>query len=245
MRKLIIAQARMTSTRLPGKVMKIVCGKPLLEHFINRLKRVKYADQIVIATTINDIDNQIVDLCKKLDISYYRGSEEDVLGRYYEAAVEYGGDIIIRITSDCPVIDPEVVDSLINFYTNNIEKYDYVSNTLKRTYPQGMDSEIISFDTLKEAHFNAYDPFDREHVTPFIKMRPQQFRLYNILYWTDMSRYRWTLDTPEDLELISKIFDALFYQNPSFSLKDMLDQMERTPEWETINAHVETKKYGQ
>ncbi len=245
MRKLIIAQARMTSTRLPGKVMKIVCGKPLLEHFINRLKRVKSADQIVIATTINDIDNQIVDLCKKLDISYYRGSEEDVLGRYYEAAVEYGGDIIIRITSDCPVIDPEVVDYLINFYTNNIEKYDYVSNTLKRTYPLGMDSEIISFDTLKEAHFNAYDPFDREHVSPFIKMRPQQFRLYNILYKADMSRYRWTLDTPEDLELISKIFDALFYQNPSISLKDMLDQMERMPEWETINAHVGTKKYGQ
>ena len=143
MRKLIIVQARMTSTRLPGKVMKIVCGKPLLEHFINRLKRVKYADQIVIATTVNDTDNIIVNLCKKLDTLYYRGSEEDVLGRYYEAAVEYGGDIIIRITSDCPVIDPEVVDSLINFYTNNIEKYDYVSNTLKRTYPQGMDSDRI------------------------------------------------------------------------------------------------------
>ena len=229
MRKLIVAQARMTSTRLPGKVMKIVCGKPLLEHFINRLKRVKSADQIVIATTINDIDNQIVDLCKKLDISYYRGSEEDVLGRYYEAAVEYGGDIIIRITSDCPVIDPEVVDSLINFYTNNIEKYDYVSNTLKRTYPKGMDTEIISFDTLKDAHFNAYGPFDREHVMPFINMRPQRFRLYNILYRTDMSRYRLTVDTPDDLKLITEIFEALYSEKPFFSLKDILDLMERNP----------------
>jgi spore coat polysaccharide biosynthesis protein SpsF len=243
-RKLIIAQARMTSTRLPGKVMKIVCGKPLLEHFINRLKRVKFADQIVIATTINDIDNQIVDLCKKLEISYYRGSEEDVLGRYYETAVEYGGDIIIRITSDCPVIDPEVVDYLINFFTNNTEKYDYVSNTLERSYPMGMDAEVISFKTLKEAHFNAYEPYDREHVTPFIKKRPQQFRLYNILYKRDISRCRWTLDTPEDLELISKIFESLYYQNTFFSLKDMLDQMERTPKWETINAHVGTKKFG-
>ena len=245
MKKLIIVQARMTSTRLPGKVMEVVCGKPLLEHIIDRLKRVKYADRIVIATTVNETDDIIVELCEKLDISYYRGSEEDVLGRYYETAVEYGGDIIIRITSDCPVIDPDVVDSLINFYIKNIKLYDYVSNTMKRTYPMGMDVEVFSFRLLNEAYANAYDPFDREHVTPFIKMRPQQFRLYNILYWTDMSRYRWTLDTPEDLELISKIFDALFYQNPSFSLKDMLDQMERTPEWETINAHVETKKYGQ
>jgi len=245
MRKLIIVQARMTSTRLPGKVMKIVCGKPLLEHLINRLKRVKCADQIVIATTVNETEDIIVDLCKKLDISYFRGSEEDVLGRYYETAVEYGGDVIIRITSDCPVIDPDVVDYLIDFYMKNLKKYDYVSNTLKRTYPRGMDVEIFSFSLLKEAHERAKREEEREHVTPFIKKRPQQFRLYNILYKTDMSRCRWTVDTPEDLELISKMFEALFYQNPSFSLKDMLDQMERTPEWEAINAHVETRKYGQ
>ena len=244
MKKLIIVQARMTSTRLPGKVMEIVCDKPILEHLINRLKTIRSADQIVIATTVNETDNQIVSLCKKLDTLYYRGSEEDVLGRYYEAAVEYGGEVIIRITSDCPVIDPEVVDYLINFFTNNIEKYDYVSNTLERSYPMGMDAEVISFKTLKEAHFNAYEPYDREHVTPFIKKRPQQFRLYNILYKRDISRCRWTLDTPEDLELISKIFESLYYQNTFFSLKDMLDQMERTPKWETINAHVGTKKFG-
>jgi len=242
MRKLIIVQARMTSTRLPGKVMKIVCDKPLLEHLINRLRRVKYADQVVIATTVNDTDNQIVNLCKELGTLYYRGSEGDVLGRYYEAAVKYGGDIIIRITSDCPVIDPEVVDYLINFFANNIEKYDYVSNTLERSYPKGMDAEITSFDTLKEAHFNAYDPFDREHVTPFIKMRPQQFRLYNILYKADMSRYRWTVDTPADLELITKIYDALYYKNPLFSLNDILDLMNSNPQLENINAHVKQKK---
>jgi len=242
MRKLIIVQARMTSTRLPGKVMKIVCDKPLLEHLINRLRRVKYADQVVIATTVNDTDNQIVNLCKELGTLYYRGSEGDVLGRYYEAAVKYGGDIIIRITSDCPVIDPEVVDYLINFFANNIEKYDYVSNTLERSYPKGMDAEITSFDTLKEAHFNAYDPFDRENVTPFIKKRPQQFRLYNILYKTDMSRCRWTVDTPEDLELITKIYDALYYKNPLFSLNDILDLMNSNPQLENINAHVKQKK---
>jgi spore coat polysaccharide biosynthesis protein SpsF len=242
MRKLIIVQARMTSTRLPGKVMKIVCGKPLLEHLVDRLKRVKCADQIVIATTVNETEDIIVDLCKKLDISYFRGSEEDVLGRYYETAVKYEGDVIIRITSDCPVIDPDVVDYLIDFYMNNLKKYDYVSNILERTYPKGMDAEITSFDTLKEAHFNAYDPFDRENVTPFIKKRPQQFRLYNILYKTDMSRCRWTVDTPEDLELITKIYDALYYKNPLFSLNDILDLMNSNPKLENINAHVKQKK---
>ena len=244
MRKLIIVQARMTSTRLPGKVMKIVCGKPLLEHLINRLKRVKCADQIVIATTVNETEDIIVELCKKLDISYYRGSEEDVLGRYYEAAVEYGGDVIIRITSDCPVIDPDVVSYLIDFYMRNLKKYDYVTNTLKRTYPRGMDAEIVSFKALKEAHFNAYDPLDREHVTPFIRNRPTQYHLHNIKYSSDLSRYRLTVDTSEDMELIRRIFESLYYQNPLFSLNDMLDQMERTPEWETINTHVEIKKYG-
>jgi len=244
MRTLIIVQARMTSTRLPGKVMKIVCGKPLLEHLVNRLKRVKCADQIVIATTVNETEDIIVALCKKLDISYYRGSEGDVLGRYYEAAVKYGGEVIIRITSDCPVIDPEVVDCLINFFTNNIEKYDYVSNTLERTYPKGMDAEVISFNALKEAHFNAYDPFDREHVTPFIKKRPQQFRLYNILYKADMSKCRWTVDTPEDLELISKIFESLCYQNPFFSLNDIFSLLDCNPEWAAINAHIEQNKTG-
>jgi len=237
MKKLIIVQARMTSTRLPGKVMEIVCDKPILEHLINRLKTIRSADQIVIATTVNDTDNQIVNLCKKLDTLYYRGSEEDVLGRYYEAAVEYGGEVIIRITSDCPVIDPEVVDYLIKFYTNNIEKYDYVSNTLKRSYPRGMDTEIISFKILKDAHFNAYDPIDREHVTPYITKKQHQFRLHNILYDIDMSRYRWTVDTPEDLELITRIYDALYYKNPLFSLNDILDLMTRNPEWEAINTH--------
>ena len=242
MRKLIIVQARMTSTRLPGKVMKVVCGKPLLEHLIDRLKRVKYADRIVIATTVNDTDNQIVNLCKELGTLYYRGSEGDVLGRYYEAAVKYGGDVIIRITSDCPVIDPEVVDSLINFYTNNIEKYDYVSNTLKRTYPQGMDSEIISFDILKEAHLNAYDPFDREHVTPFIRSRPSRYCLHNIEHSTNLSNYRLTVDTSEDLDLVKKIFKELFFTNHKFTMRDILSVMEANPDWIKINSHVKHKE---
>jgi spore coat polysaccharide biosynthesis protein SpsF len=127
---------------------------------------------------------------------------------------------------------------LINFYTNNIEKYDYVSNTLKRTYPQGMDSEIISFDTLKEAHFNAYDPFDREHVTPFIIRRPSRYRLHNIEHSTNLSHYRLTIDTSEDLDLVKKIFKELFFTNPEFKMKDILTVLEVNSEWLSINSHV-------
>ena len=241
MKKLIIVQARMTSTRLPGKVMEIVCDKPLLEHLINRLKTIRSADQIVIATTVNETDNQIVSLCKKLDTLYYRGSEEDVLGRYYEAAVEYGGDVIIRITSDCPVIDPDVVDYLIDFYMKNLKKYDYVTNTLKRTYPRGMDTEIVSFKALKEAHFNAYDPLDREHVTPFIRNRPTQYHLHNIKYSSDLSHYRLTVDTSEDMELIRRIFESLYVENPEFTMKDIVSKIVANPEWEYINAHIHQK----
>lgn len=128
MKAVIIDQARMTSTRLPGKVMKEVRGKPLLEYQIERLLRVRLADELVIATTTNDTDQPIVELCKRLGVAYYRGSEEDVLSRYYEAATQFGADVVVRVTSDCPLIDPGVMDEVIGLYINNLDKYDYVSN---------------------------------------------------------------------------------------------------------------------
>jgi spore coat polysaccharide biosynthesis protein SpsF len=238
MRKLIIVQARMGSSRLPGKVLEEVCGKTLLEHLIVRLRRVKQADKIVIATTIKEEDIPIVDMCKKLDVLFYRGSEEDVLSRYYEAALQYKGDLIVRVTSDCPVIDPDVVGYLIDFYMKNLKKYDYVTNTLRRTYPRGMDVEIVSFKALKEAHFNAYDPFDREHVTPFIKSSPSRYSLKNIEYKTNLSHYRLTVDTSEDLELIKKIFKELYFRNPEFKMEDILTVLKANSEWLSINSHV-------
>jgi|TARA_B100001971_G_C18222914_1_gene558386 spore coat polysaccharide biosynthesis protein SpsF len=245
MKKLIIVQARMDSTRLPGKVMKVVCSKPLLEHFINRLKRVKSADQIVIATTINDIDNQIVDLCKRLDISYYRGSEEDVLDRYYKAALENNGDVIARITSDCPLIDPDVVDMVFDYYQKHEGLYDYVSNALERTFPRGMDVEVFSLKALKESFEEATLLPDREHVTTFIRMRPQRYSLHNISYKEDCSCLRWTVDTEEDLRLITKIYDSLFYVNPNFSLEDILELVDKNQDWVDINKHITQKRYGE
>ena len=173
MRVVIIVQARMTSTRLPGKVLKTVLGKPLLEYQIERLRRVKLADEIVIATTTNNADQPIIDLCDRLSIPYYRGSEDDVLARYHSAAIFHQADTVVRVTSDCPVIDPQVIDRVIYTYIDEHPKYDYVSNCLERTYPRGMDTEIFSFNALEQAFQQAITQPDREHVTPFIYQQIQ------------------------------------------------------------------------
>lgn len=242
MKTVIIVQARMTSTRLPGKVLKTVLGKTLLEYQIERLQRVKLADQIVIATTTNNTDQPIIDLCQRLSIPYYRGSEEDVLSRYYEAATLYKTDTVVRLTSDCPLIDPTVIDEVINYYNEN--KCDYVSNTLDRTYPRGMDTEVFSYKVLKEAFDNAIELPEREHVTPFIYRRPEQYCLGSVKLITNQSQYRWTVDTLEDFELIEKILSTLYPTNPEFSMQDCLELLQRHPKWERINSHIEQKAYG-
>ncbi|MBS4096877.1 MAG: glycosyltransferase family protein [Sulfuricella sp.] len=245
MRTVIIVQARMTSTRLPGKVLKTVLGKPLLEYQIERLRRVKLADEIVIATTVNETDQPIVELCQRLGVSCTRGSEEDVLARYYEAAKQYRADVVVRVTSDCPVIDPEVIDEAIRFYLDRQGECDYVSNGLKRTYPRGMDAEVFPFRVLAEAYNEAVDPPEREHVTPFIYRRPQRYRVANVMLEQNQGNHRWTVDTLEDLELVSRIIADLYPVNPSFSMQDILDLLARHPDWSEINAHIEQKKLGQ
>ena len=242
MKTVIIVQARMTSTRLPGKVLKTVLGKTLLEYQIERLQRVKLADQIVIATTTNENDQSIIDLCQRISIPYYCGSEEDVLSRYYEAATLYKADTVVRLTSDCPLIDPTVIDEVINYF--NKHKCDYISNTLDRTYPRGMDTEVFPYKILKEAFEKAIELPEREHVTPFIYHRPEQYCLESVKLITDQSQYRWTVDTPEDFELIEKILSVLYPANPEFSMQDCLELLQKHPEWEEINSHIEQKAYG-
>jgi spore coat polysaccharide biosynthesis protein SpsF len=245
MKIVIIVQARMTSTRLPGKVLKQVLGKPLLEYQIERLQRVKLADEIVIATTTKATDNPIVELCDRLLMPYFRGSEEDVLARYYGAAKAHHADIVVRVTSDCPLIDPQIIDRVIQYYIKDPDKYDYVSNGLQRTYPRGMDTEIFSFKALNEAFLEATEQPDREHVTPFIHRQPERYKLGSVLYADDRSQHRWTVDTPEDFDLIRKILEAIYPQHPEFSLEDCLHLLDRHPEWSKINAHIEQKQYGE
>ncbi len=240
----MIIQARMTSTRLPGKVLKEVLGRPLLDYQIERLRRVKAADGVVVATTANETDGPIVELCSRLSVPVFRGSEDDVLSRYYFAAREHGAEAVVRLTSDCPLIDPAVVDRVIGFYIERRPDFDYVSNCLQRTYPRGMDTEVFSFKALEQAFNEAVERHDREHVTPFIYSRPDRFALANVAYGKDESRHRWTVDTPEDFELIRRVIETLYPVKPGFAMEDVLALFEKDKSLFLINAHVEQKKPG-
>ena len=237
-----IIQARMGSTRLPGKIMKKIKGKTVLEHVINRVRQSKYIDEIVIATTELERDLVVVEEAKRCGVSVYRGSEEDVLSRYYHAGKENRGDIIVRITSDCPLIDAEVVDSFIQYYKDN--DYALVTNAgsdlVQRTYPRGLDAEVFSFKVLEEAYKYAERQYQREHVTPYI------YENYDKIYYykndLDYSKYRWTLDTEEDFQLIETVYQHLYQDNHKFSFTDILNLLKKYPELTLINAHVEQKK---
>lgn len=239
MNTVIIVQARMTSTRLPGKVMMTVLGRPLLDYQIERLKRVQEANGIVIATTNNDADRPVVELAHSLGVGLFRGSEQDVLLRYCGAAAEFHADTIVRITSDCPLIDPSVVDLVIRHYRSASGSFDYVSNILHRTFPRGMDCEVFSRSALDNVHNRAADPFDREHVTRYIYQHPERYRLGNVAADEDHSHHRWTVDTMEDFDLVRRMLESLYPVRPLFSLEDCLALAEEHQEWSELNRHVE------
>ena len=230
----------MGSTRLPGKVLQKVLDKSLLEYQLERLARAGEADELVVATTVNPIDQPIVDLCDQHGVAWFRGDEEDVLDRYYRAALERGADAVVRVTSDCPLIDPAVVDGVVRAYRDNSEKVDYVANTLQRTYPRGMDCEIFSSKVLAEAEQHASGS-EREHVTMYIYRRPERYRLLNVSHSTDESQYRWTVDTPEDFELIRRMIEALYPESPRFTLEDCLSLIKAHPGWSQLNQHIRQK----
>lgn len=235
----------MTSTRLPGKVLKTVRDKPLLSYLVERLRRVKTADGIVIATTVNATDDAIVKLCGELGVACFRGSEDDVLERYCLAAKEYGAERVVRVTSDCPLLDPLVVDSVVGFAKAHPE-FAYVTNSPEddalRTYPRGMDVETVPFASLEAAQRESVDPFEREHVMPFFKKRPERYPAKLIGYAGGRVDARLTVDTPEDFELIRLILEALTPSNPRFTFEDVLHVLKKNPAWECLNSHVEQKR---
>lgn len=242
MKTVIISQARMTSARLPGKVLKEVLGKSLLMYQIDRLRRVCLADEVVVATTTNATDDAIEAVCNRENVLCFRGSEVDVLSRYYETAKRYEADTVVRVTSDCPLIDPMVVNTVIDTYKENNRSFDYVSNVLDRTFPRGMDTEVFSFTVLAEAYREAYLKQHREHVTPFIYSQPERYRLGGVRNSSDKSGYRWTVDTAEDFELIKHILEIIYPQIPNFGMEDCFAAYESNPRWYTINNHIEQKK---
>lgn len=235
----IIVQARMTSTRLPGKVLMPVLGKPLLGYELERLQRCKLADKLVVATTTNATDDPVEALCREWNVPVSRGSESDVLSRYYEAAREANAQTIVRVTADCPLIDPIVVDQVISRYKSAEGQLDYVSNTLARTYPRGLDTEVFSFKALETAHREATEPTHREHVTPFFYTQPERFKLASVEASENLGQHRWTVDTPEDFELIRRILETLYPLNVSFTTEEILALLAQNPEWIELNIHIE------
>lgn len=239
MKTVAIIQARMGSTRLPGKVLRDLAGKPVLAHVVARCQRATLLDQVVVATTDQPDDDAIVSLCKQHDWSNFRGSQDDVLDRYYQAAQHYKADVVARITSDCPLIDPEVIDQVVQAFQAN--DCDYASNTLPpRNYPRGLDVEVFSFDTLSNAWQEDKDPAWREHVTPYIYRHPEIFTLHVVTNDIDYSHMRWTVDTPEDLAFVQKIYES--FHGHDFSWRDVLHLLNQHPEWLEINRNIQQKE---
>lgn len=214
----------------------------MIAFLIERLRHVNSANTIVMATTTNPLDDKLEEFCKIEKLSCFRGSEEDVLDRFYQCAKEYQADVIVRVTADCPLIDPAVVDEAVYHFLAEYPRYDFVSNVEKRTYPRGMDVEVFSFNSLQKAAKEANLPEEREHVTPYFYRHPELFHLGSIAGEIDNSRFRWTVDTEDDFRLISLILQNIYPSNPFFTLNDLLELFQKNPEWVNINAHVKQKE---
>lgn len=231
-----IIQARTGSTRLPGKVLMELGGKPVLQNVIERVKRSKLIDSIVIATTKDRADAPIINIADTSRVEYFRGSTEDVLDRYFQAAKKFRSDQIVRITSDCPLIDPGVIDLVIKQHLS--ENNDYTSNALIPSFPDGLDTEIFRFSVLEQSWREAKIPYQREHATQYITKNPQLFKLGNLLDKVDNSSKRWTLDELADYEFINIIYNELKHQGNTFTQNDVLKLLSRKPEIESINSHI-------
>ena len=232
-------EARMTSSRLPGKVLMSCQGQPMLALMVERLRQVPSLDGIVIATTVNQTDDPVEQLARDLGVGCWRGSEDDVMSRVLDAAQAYKADVIVETTGDCPLIDPGIVETCIQRYGEL--GVDYLSNVLERGFPIGMDTQVFATTVLADAARRTSDPVDHEHVSLFIYRHPELYRLANVAappHQVD-PQLRLTLDTPQDFQLIDKIFSALYPGNRRFNLDDILALLAANPEWRQINTHVE------
>ena len=232
----------------------LIEGKSLLCHLVKRIKASRYVNDIVIATTTNERDNAIVEFAKAENLKFYCGSEDDVLDRFYQASVLYGLETIVRVTPDCPMLDPDVMDIVISKFSEG--NYDYVSNVITPTFPDGLDTEVFSFQSLEKIWHEARLPSEREHVTAYILKHPELFRQFNVKReGEDLSWMRWTVDTQRDLEFVNKIFEYLYTPNEIFHMEDVLDLLKENPQLLKINSGIlrnegykisllKDKKYG-
>ncbi|NER37086.1 MAG: aminotransferase class III-fold pyridoxal phosphate-dependent enzyme [Oscillatoria sp. SIO1A7] len=237
-----IIQARMASTRLPGKVLADIAGKPMLWHIVKRVGQAKTLSRVVVATSNNSSDDPVVELCLEAGIDFVRGSEADVLDRYYQAAKTHAADAIVRITADCALIDTQAIDRVVSVFEKS--GYDYVTNTLRYTYPDGLDTEVFTFEALQQAWQEARKPSEREHVTPYIRFSGK-FRIQNVEHDLDLSsyNYQWSVDEAADLEFVRQVYRHLG-ERPEFGMQDVLNLLEKRPELQVIQqAKISNEGY--
>jgi spore coat polysaccharide biosynthesis protein SpsF len=240
MNRVFVVQARMTSSRLPGKILMDVAGRPMLARQIDRVRMCKSCDRIVLATTTNATDDPVAALGEQLGVSIFRGSEHDVLTRYLGAARRFDADIVVRLTGDCPLIDPEITDQVVDAVSTNA--CDYASNVLRRTYPRGLDTEAMHRDTLERVARLATSPAAREHVTYFITTeRPDLFILRGIEDAADNSDLRWTVDTADDLSAIRRIFDEARLGEAFLRYHALIAWVRAHPDIAGANRHIQQK----
>ncbi len=237
MRVNAIIQARCGSTRFPNKVFAIIDGKPLLWHVVNRLKHTSMIDDIIVATTTNPRDDMIEEWCQSEKVNCFRGSENDVLNRYYEAAKAYPSDVVVRVTADDPFKEPSVIDRVIKMLIN--EKYDLVTNNFPPTFPEGLDCEAFSSTVLEIMEKNTRDSFEREHVTQYVYHNPQKFRIGNVTSKDNLSNLRWTIDNEEDYLMVKRIYELRKKDDAGILLmEEILNIIKENPEIATINSGV-------
>ena len=239
----IVIQARMTSTRLPGKVLLELAGAPLIVRMVERVRRIRTPAHIVVAATTQPEDDPLVSVCQGAGIEVFRGHPTDLLDRHYQAAREFDADVVAKIPSDCPLIDPDVIDGVLRLFAQS--GGDFVSNLHPPSFPDGNDTEVMTFETLETAWREATRPMEREHTTSFIWERPHRFRIANLVWDSvdshgrprnDSMSHRWTIDYPEDYAFIRRVYDALYPAKPAFTLGDILGLLEADPAIHRINA---------
>jgi spore coat polysaccharide biosynthesis protein SpsF len=240
MQTVAIIQARMGSTRLPGKVMREIVGRPMIAHVVERARRIQSVDTVVVATSTHAKEAPLVNYLREQAIPVVRGPEHDVLARYVQAARDFVAERVVRITSDCPLLMPEVSERVVQAF--DPQQCDYISNTLERTYPRGLDTEVVSRELLEKANQQATDSADREHVTRYVLRNPGQFRLRSVTDDENRSSLRWTVDEEEDLKLVRKIYNALYNEDPHFAYRKVLDCLDKNPRWLELNRHIRQKK---
>jgi len=235
-----IIQARMGSTRLPGKVLMDLSGKPALVRCVKRTSRTKMIDAVGVATTIKSADDDIANLCNQHGIRCFRGSEEDVLDRYYHAATVFEADIIVRITGDCPLIEPAIIDQTIADFMALAPEIDYACNFMPiQTFPRGLETEVLFFEVMERVWREDKNLAWREHVTTYIRKNAELFRISGISSKIDYSNLRWTLDTEEDLQFVRCIYN--YFGHDHFSWQEVLDVLNHHPDWLKINQHIKQK----